>query len=52
MVDKPSNEGTNPFTKLRQEKKLVQEKENLKRMKNEMYAAKQMNGNKNEGKST
>jgi regulator of ribosome biosynthesis len=38
MVDKPGNEGTDPFTKLKQEKRLVQEKENLKRMKNEVYA--------------
>ena len=30
MVDKPSNEGTNPFTKERQEKKLKLEKEKLK----------------------
>lgn len=52
MEDKPSLEGANPFTKLRQEKKLVLEKENLKRMKNDIYAAKQMNGNKHEGKST
>lgn len=40
MEDKPSHEGTNPFTKLRQEKKLVQEKENLKRLKNDIYAHK------------
>lgn len=53
MVDKPGEEGeSNPFTKRRQEKKLVLEKENLKRMKNDIYAAKQMSGNKNEGKST
>ena len=40
MLDKPSNEGTNPFTKLKQEKRMGLEKENLKRMKNEVYAAK------------
>jgi regulator of ribosome biosynthesis len=40
MMDKPDSEGTNPFTKLKQEKKLQKEKEGLKHLKNEIYAAK------------
>lgn len=48
MLDKPSLEGKDPFTKLKQEKRVQLEKENLKRMKNDIYAAKFQNNFKNE----
>jgi len=48
IEDKPKHEGSNPFTYEKQEKKLKVEKEKLKQLKNERYAAKQQNGGKSQ----
>ena len=48
MVDKPADE-VDPFTKKKQEKKLVLEKERLKHLKNQDYANRQMKKSKRDG---
>ena len=43
MVDKASDGNLDPFTKKRQEAKLVREKENMKYIKNQIKAGEQKN---------
>lgn len=44
MENKPGQEGSDPFTIKKQEKKFQKEKENMRKMKNDLHAVKTMHG--------